>query len=103
MERPDRSGSGCGRGAGLDAAACGRVAVDCAQDGQEGRRHDVFVDAHAETTSEKIAKDKKGLIEAFHRAILKANDYANKHLDEGLILGCQARTLSDSVEVTYDE
>jgi len=49
-------------------------------------------------TSEKIAKDKKGLIEAFHRAILKANDYANKHLDESIAAGVKVAGLDIPVE-----
>jgi 3-ketosteroid 9alpha-monooxygenase subunit B len=35
---------------------------------------------------------------------LEINDVLEQSdLDEGLILGCQARPRSDSVEVTYDE
>ena len=41
---------------------------------------------------------KSGDVEMEVNDVLEQSD-----LDEGLILGCQARPRSDSVEVTYDE
>jgi 3-ketosteroid 9alpha-monooxygenase subunit B len=41
---------------------------------------------------------KSGAVDMAINDVLEASD-----LDEGLILGCQATPMSDSVEVTYDE